>query len=413
MTQPSIAAVPLAQISILADALICVSFLSLSVTMLILWKRSRKRLPHPATIVTFGLFAFACAFSHALQILVWLQPLHWMLHLVELLTAMLAISSIYFVPRMVRWFITLFAYANGSRSNEARFKATAEASMDALFLLDAVRNAVGEIEDFRFTFLNQKAQHLLNLPSESILGARLCELMPMHRTEGFFNQFKQVALTGVPSVTEFSVKDEQINASWLRYSVVKMEDGIAIVASNLTEQREAEYRIRRMAQLDRLTGLPNRSLLDDRIHQAIERAIRYRHNAAVLMLDLDNFRQLNKVHGMAAGDEVLRTIAARLRKTVRATDSVFRLGADEFVIVLGDLASKGPAVDFARKIFVSLMPPIPWQQEILNVSASIGVANYPDDGATPEALLVQADIAMCRMKRNHSSPPDIDAVRIA
>ncbi|ADW69921.1 GGDEF domain-containing protein [Granulicella tundricola] len=398
----------LLQINLASNALISVSFLALSVIMLVLWKRSGKNLPHPWVVGTFGLFVLACALSQAMQLLIVLHPLSWMIGTIEILTTALALCIILLLPRMVRDFIELFRSAGHSQQNEARFLATAESSMDAVFLLDAVRDPAGEIEDFRFTYLNQRAQQLFNIPNNDVVvGAKLCELLPSYRSEGFFDQYKQVVLTGKPSTSEFSIKDAQINATWLRYSIVKLADGIAVAASDLTSQKEAENKIRHMAQHDPLTGLPNRTLLDDRIQQAIERAIRYRQNAAVLLLDLDTFKSINDTYGHAAGDEVLKTVAARLRSAVRATDSVFRLGGDEFVIVLGDLATKGPIVDFTRKIFVSLLPPIPWEDQALNISASIGVANYPGDGATPEALLVQADIAMYRMKRGRASTADL------
>jgi diguanylate cyclase (GGDEF)-like protein len=285
--------------------------------------------------------------------------------------------------------------------HDAGFAAIAESSLDAILLLEAARDHAGNIDDFSIRYLNHHAQRLIDLPADTLLHGRLCQLLPVFRTEGLFSQYREIALTGQRMITEFPIQDPHINATWLRCSIAKMGDGVVITACDLTERRRFEQGLLHASQHDALTALPNRSLLDDRIQQSIERARRNHYATAVLILDIDGFTQINEQHGRDAGDHVLKTVASRLRSAVRATDSVFRLGGDEFVILFSDLSTYEPIADFARKVVISLLPPIVWRHSALNVSASIGVATYPQGGSSPETLLVQADIAMYRMKRAH------------
>jgi len=295
--------------------------------------------------------------------------------------------------------------------DDSRFLAATESSLDAFFLMDAVRNANGEIHDFSFTYLNRKARTMLGLPDGRGIGDRICDLFPSFRHEGFFEQYRKAVVTGGHNTAEFSVQEEAIDARWMRSSVLKLGDGVAVTASDITEHKNFEDTVAQIAHYDPLTGLANRSLLDDRIQQALERAKRNRQSVAVMLLDLDHLKLINDRHGRAAGDQVLKTVASRLRSAVRATDSVFRLGGDEFVIVFGDIAATRPTADFVSKIMLALMAPIAWQKTQLSIHASVGMSTFPDAGTTPESLLVLADIAMHRMKRGQAAKVEAAAPR--
>ena len=287
----------------------------------------------------------------------------------------------------------------GDGGLQSQFVALAEGSLNAIFVLEAERSSAGRIEDFSFRFMNEKAVAILGADAGKAVGARMQALMPFLAAEGYAEQFREVVRTGQPLTIECAVRDEQVRASWIRLSAVRFEDGVLLTMADLTEQKELETQLCHRAQHDALTGLPNRMLLDDRIQQALERAKRNRGSAAVMMLDIDGLAAINEAHGRVAGDQVLKVIATRLRRTVRTTDSVFRLGEDEFVVLFSDVAGDGPVKDFARKIVVSLLPPICWKGTNLHVCASVGMAMYPQAGTTPETLLVEADIDMYRAKR--------------
>ena len=161
----------------------------------------------------------------------------------------------------------------------------------------------------------------------------------------------------------------------------------------------AEDRIHFMANHDALTGLPNRTLLGDRLSQAVLRARRYDHWVTVLFVDLDNFKLVNDSLGHNAGDELLKTIAGRMVRCVRATDTVVRLGGDEFVVVLSDQPKSADAISRAvQKIQSAIAEPVRLEGHDLRVTSSIGIANYPDDGVDADTLMANADAAMYRAK---------------
>ena len=161
------------------------------------------------------------------------------------------------------------------------------------------------------------------------------------------------------------------------------------------------------AVLDALTGLPNRAALVDRCAQAIAHARRHGSGFAVLFLDLDNFKQLNDAHGHAFGDHVLRLVADRMVATVRAVDTVSRHGGDEFVVLLVELNQPRDAQAVADKLLEAIRAPALVDGVAVNVTASVGMAFFPDDGQDIETLVARADAAMYASKRRHAA--DIDS----
>jgi diguanylate cyclase (GGDEF)-like protein len=169
--------------------------------------------------------------------------------------------------------------------------------------------------------------------------------------------------------------------------------GIAI------ERQHTEKRIRYMGDHDALTGLPNRTLLEDRLRQAILYAQRYNRLVTVVFLDLDKFKLVNDSLGHSAGDELLKTVAQRMLECVRRTDTVVRLGGDEFVIILFDQPSNLDGITPAlHKIQEAILQPIQLSGHTLHVTCSIGLATYPADGIDTDTLLCNADAAMYRAK---------------
>ena len=170
--------------------------------------------------------------------------------------------------------------------------------------------------------------------------------------------------------------------------------GIAI------ERQQAADRIGHMAHHDALTGLPNRTLLDDRIRQAVLHAQRQARQMTVLFIDLDNFKLINDTLGHNAGDILLMTVAERMTNCVRSSDTVIRLGGDEFVIVLADQAlGLDSLTQPIQKIHRAVAQPVLLAGKEIAVTCSIGMASYPADGADPDSLLMHADAAMYRAKQ--------------
>ena len=169
---------------------------------------------------------------------------------------------------------------------------------------------------------------------------------------------------------------------------------------DVTEQVQAEERIRYLANHDALTGLPSLRLARDRLQMAIEAARRSARLAALLFVDLDGFKEVNDRYGHDAGDHVLQTVGMRLKESVRQTDTVARIGGDEFLMILTNLNAPEEAERLAGKVVEALSAPITWGDAQLRVGASIGIAVYPHDGEDASQLLRLSDQAMYRVKRS-------------
>jgi diguanylate cyclase (GGDEF)-like protein/PAS domain S-box-containing protein len=163
---------------------------------------------------------------------------------------------------------------------------------------------------------------------------------------------------------------------------------------------EAEARVRYLALHDALTGLPNRTLLMDRLSHAIAQARREQSQVALLVLDLDHFKHINDSLGHLVGDALLEEVALRLRAVVREVDTPARLGGDEFVIAATGLKDEEDAKVLARRILAAFEPAASVAGHNLHIGTSIGIAMYPNDGDTPAALLQAADTAMYQAKKN-------------
>lgn len=423
-------------------------------------------------------------------------------------------------------------------ASEHRFVAAMESSLDSFYILESVREA-GEIIDFRFTFANGVGGRMMSRPLDGIIGHQLCELVPEHRHDGMFLRYKQVVETGLPLSDELLLNLKDIDVSWTKIQVVKLDDGIAVTASDISDRKRLEreetrafteslifsspaaviitdpdYLIRainpaaekmlwykseelvgrqtplifylasevqerakrlsqtfrmtispeqaifasdqmassdpegewtfvrkhgpeltvqvtvtplrseygqptgfmitaydvserkrreeyisHLAQHDVLTSLPTRQLLLDRLSMVLSRSERFVTRCALLMIDLNNFKQVNDTHGHHAGDKVLVEVAQRLRAALRAMDTVARMGGDEFVVLVSDLETEADALRVGDKLLAVFDSPFVVNEQIsLRVKASIGICVYPDGGADGAALLRNADAAMYQAK---------------
>ncbi len=173
---------------------------------------------------------------------------------------------------------------------------------------------------------------------------------------------------------------------------------MAHLAAIALERHRRMERIRFLALHDPLTGLPNRSLLNEHLGRNLRRARRENKQFALMFIDLDGFKQINDQHGHDAGDDLLSVLAGRMTEQLRGTDTCARIGGDEFVVMLETVQSPESAALVANKILRCLSTPVQRGQLSLQVSASIGIALYPHDGISADALLTRADDAMYQAK---------------
>ena len=226
---------------------------------------------------------------------------------------------------------------------------------------------------------------------------------------GDFNSYdvitnKQVWL-GVPLKVENKIIGSMVLQSYTDPNLyskkdIKLMEFVSQQIATAIERKQAEEKLKFLSLYDYLTKLPNRVLFYDRMKQEIAYARRERKKFSLMFLDLDNFKEVNDKFGHDIGDQVLQGVAKRFRKLLRKTDTICRLGGDEFIILLPRLAQpRENTVDVARKIFSSLSEPFLIKGSQINITTSIGIALYPDDGEKGEILIKSADKAMYLAKK--------------
>jgi diguanylate cyclase (GGDEF)-like protein/PAS domain S-box-containing protein len=198
-------------------------------------------------------------------------------------------------------------------------------------------------------------------------------------------------------------KDGEVYPEALTIIRVKNVEGVfsnhLAIFSDISERKIAQERIQQLAHYDVLTGLPNRILFSDRLEQAIISAQRHHTKIALLFLDIDRFKQINDTLGHGAGDLMLQNVGQRLLSCVREQDTVSRQGGDEFIVVLSDAGVAGAEL-VAQKILQAIIQPYSIEEHELRITASIGIAVYPDHAQDSESLIRYADVAMYQAKES-------------
>jgi diguanylate cyclase (GGDEF)-like protein/PAS domain S-box-containing protein len=198
-------------------------------------------------------------------------------------------------------------------------------------------------------------------------------------------------------------KDGEIYPKWISIGSVRNPQGEVShyfsIFSDITDRKRAEGRIHHLAFYDALTNLPNRTLFNRLLEQALTESRRLDLHGAVLFIDLNRFKPINDTLGHGIGDQVLQEVANRFRTALRGSDVVSRVGGDEFVVGLFDVGKRERAATAAEKLLTALEAPIVVDGLELRVGAAIGISIYPDDGGDTETLLRLADIAMYRAKK--------------
>lgn len=278
---------------------------------------------------------------------------------------------------------------------EQRFRALVEKSWSGVALLDS---------ELAFTYVGSSTQRLLGYSERELMQTSfLGYIHPRDRQQAreVFIELAATANREAHAELRFLHK----NGTWIWLEAFGQNllhdssvNAIVVNYRDITQRKATEKQLEYQAYYDALTGLPNRLLFRDRVVNAIAQARRHRRGIAVMYLDLDHFKLVNDGLGHSVGDGLLSEVAARLQGSIRASDTISRLGGDEFTILLNDTNSTDAIFAIARKILSSLAKPFRVNGHELFVTASIGISLFPADGEDVETLLKCADSAMYRAK---------------
>mgnify|MGYP003631341567 FL=1 len=265
--------------------------------------------------------------------------------------------------------------------------------LDTVFVVD---------KDNQIVFVSDACESLLGYLPQELIGTLITNYMHPDDLAATRDSIVRV-MSGKPHIdyrNRYIRKDGGIvhilwSARWYEAEEVRVG-----VARNVTALMQAEEELRYLAHHDPLTKLTNRALFYDRLTLGLSMAHRYQNNLALLFLDINDFKSINDIHGHAAGDRVLCTVARRLEGCVRETDTVARMGGDEFTVLLTDIKSAHAVTEKVEQILTVMNEPLGAEfGEVRMPSCSIGVACYPADGEDADTLLSRADSHMYQIKR--------------
>ncbi|MEW5769551.1 MAG: EAL domain-containing protein [Pseudomonadota bacterium] len=295
--------------------------------------------------------------------------------------------------------------------SEEWYRLLVNISPDVIYTLDAVG---------RFTFFNDSVQRILGYGPGELIGQDYLVIVPPGETDNARYRLnerrtgeratrnhelrlrrKDDLLTGLAA----SAKDNHVVVELSAMGMYRAQTdgqkeflGTYGVARDISERKRAQETITHQAYHDQLTSLPNRTLFNDRLGQAMVQAKRHGQNMAVMFLDLDRFKVVNDTLGHPVGDSLLQAVAQRLKACLREGDTLSRIGGDEFMLLLPHIRSRDNAVFIAEKILAALKSPFHIDSHEIFIGVSIGIALYPEDGDSRETLIKHADIAMYHAK---------------
>ncbi len=279
------------------------------------------------------------------------------------------------------------------RESEGRYRAVMQQSTLSIFLADVDTRVILDA--------NQSMQRMLGYSMEELSGLSLYDFMEKEQ-EDIYRKILQILKDRSYFIGERrfqrkdgSYVDVEISVNLIGY---RNKQVMCVIAQDISPRRLAERQLIHTATHDPLTGLVNRLLLYDRLAQELARARRHAKKIALMTIDLDRFKRVNDTMGHGIGDQLLKAVGVRLKSILRESDTLARMGGDEYMIVLPEIKLEEDVFKIAKNVLQSLRNPFDLESFKIPISASIGIAFYPMDGKNSENLMKSADLAMYEAK---------------
>ena len=280
------------------------------------------------------------------------------------------------------------------------YRIATENGKEGFYLWKRVYNAADEIIDYRIVDCNEYGAGLYKMSKLEMIGKTITDIY------GDTAYCRFVIAAGIQmdrvgeDEVEYHVPKENsiLQADWIQRKHARTFEGVAVTIRDISEKKNNEFKLDKLANSDTLTGIPNRHWMMTELPILIERAKRFNSTVALFFIDLDNFKDINDLLGHAAGDVVLCEVALRISAVIREEDRVIRLGGDEFTVILNNADDVAYVTNIATRLIQSFETPFNIQSVKKFLSASIGIARYPDDGFDTESLIQKADMAMYAAK---------------
>ena len=308
----------------------------------------------------------------------------------------LASTAVLLVLAVLASVLAARAGARMREQDEVRsaYRTATESANEGFYMASAVRDRQGAIVDFEIVDCNERGAFFYGMARSELVGRRLSHIDSGRFGEDLIATYRQAMEQGFHEDERRMPGDNRLNIRWGQRRLVRVGNGLAVTLQDVSERKQHEAELERLANEDSLTGLRNRHWFLAFIDGAIAAAGAGGHELALLFIDLDDFKHVNDTQGHAAGDELLKAVARRLSALLRPRDQVVRFGGDEFVIVLDRSEGELHIAAVAQRIIDALCQPFAVSGNSQAIGASIGISVFPRDGADAASLIRHSDIAM-------------------
>jgi diguanylate cyclase (GGDEF)-like protein len=310
----------------------------------------------------------------------------------SVLLAFIAAMGLYFSVRLAE-------RRHHAKTIKDTYHLATDNAREAFFMLRALYNPEGGIEDFIVEDCNERSVDFLGISRNELIGKKLSALYSEPYLTVVLNVFRMAMEQGFYEDEHQKLIGHLQRTVWMRRRIIRSGDSVALTLRDISEAKAHEQALSKLANSDALTGLPNRHWLSHYLPSSLDKAKLQATKVAIMYIDLDDFKNINNTKGHAAGDEVLHAAAQRMKVLLRPGDHVARLGGDEFTVIVEQMENDDDVAGLATRLINALSQPYSAEGHSHHaVQASIGISIYPEHGEDMPTLLKHADVAMYAAK---------------